>query len=300
MRLWHYKLIPFLPNKQLIGQWSELNSIFKEQPKHILINYIYECRKDDLILYARLVLAEKRKRHLKTLFLDKFLNYFYENREKGDYRSIEGILNSDSLHQDIDAKFIEENASPKFLQYQNNRYLRQCFFNLQEKYDRGQKDFSKEQYDRLEAFVRNELVIDRGRNLKMKPVIYSTTEKKEVLAEGDYNGRHYCIVWCKTHPTAYVEFKDEKIIDCVENLDAPCHGGITYNGSAYWNKDDHRKYIGWDYAHYEDYVCSYIEYPEWLGEDNNLKKWTIEEVFEEVKKTIDYLNNIKKGNKENE
>ena len=47
MRLWHYKLIPFLPNSQLIAQWRELNSIFKKQDKHILINYVYEYPKED-------------------------------------------------------------------------------------------------------------------------------------------------------------------------------------------------------------------------------------------------------------
>ena len=134
----------------------------------------------------------------------------------------------------------------------------------------------------------------------MKQIVYKATREKEVLAEGDYNGRHYYILWCGTHPTAYVEFNNKFQEDDQEYYDIPCNGGITYSGPAFWNKDDHNKYVGWDYAHYEDYVCSYIKYPECLEEDNNLKKWTIEEVFEEVKKTIDYFNNLKKGNKENE
>ena len=45
MRLWHYKLIPFLPDNQLKAQWRELNAIFLNEPKHILINYVYEYRK---------------------------------------------------------------------------------------------------------------------------------------------------------------------------------------------------------------------------------------------------------------
>ena len=39
----------------------------------------------------------------------------------------------------------------------NDRYLLQCFFNLQEKYDRGQKDFSKEEYERLKNFIESKL-----------------------------------------------------------------------------------------------------------------------------------------------
>lgn len=38
MRLWHIDLIPYLPKTQLISQWRELNSVFKKQNKHILIN----------------------------------------------------------------------------------------------------------------------------------------------------------------------------------------------------------------------------------------------------------------------
>ena len=35
MRLWYYKILEFLPNSQLIAQWCELNSIFKNKPSHI-------------------------------------------------------------------------------------------------------------------------------------------------------------------------------------------------------------------------------------------------------------------------
>ncbi len=52
MRLWHYKLIPYLPKSQLLAQWRELNSIFKKQDKHILINYIYDYDKSYLINYS--------------------------------------------------------------------------------------------------------------------------------------------------------------------------------------------------------------------------------------------------------
>ena len=61
MRLWHYKIIPYLPNSQLIAQWRELNCIFnagKERINHILINYVYEYDKRHLFAYTQMVLAE--------------------------------------------------------------------------------------------------------------------------------------------------------------------------------------------------------------------------------------------------
>ena len=38
MRLWHKDIIRFSPKGQLVSQWKELGSIYKNQNKHILIN----------------------------------------------------------------------------------------------------------------------------------------------------------------------------------------------------------------------------------------------------------------------
>ena len=137
MRLWHYKMIPYLPNSQLwlISQWRELNSIFKKQDKHILINYVYEYNKSHLFTYTQMVLAEMINRG----FVVKSFGYL------GEYFNCSAI----SL-----TNFAIKKPFPN---HHNNRYLLQCFYNLQEKYDRGQKDFDKERYERLEEFVRNEI-----------------------------------------------------------------------------------------------------------------------------------------------
>lgn len=130
MRLWHYKLISYLPNKQLLAQWRELNSIFKKQDKHILINYIYEYQKDDLLSYTNLVINEMEKRGFK-LNLNNLTNYFSK---------------TDTYYLVFDP----------FKNHHTARYLLQCFYNLQEKYDRGQKDFTKEIYERLDNFLMQE------------------------------------------------------------------------------------------------------------------------------------------------
>lgn len=128
MRLWHYKLIPYLPKSQLLAEWRELNSIFKKQDKHILINYIYEYPKENLWAYSDMVISEMNKRGFIIKSLDNILNYF-----KG-------------------VKFTTmENPFPD---HHNNRYLLQCFYNLQEKFDRGQKDFTPELMDKLLNFIK--------------------------------------------------------------------------------------------------------------------------------------------------
>lgn len=134
MRLWHYKLIPFLPDSQLRGQWRELNLIFavgKEKINHILINYVKDCSDKDLWMYSMMVLNEYINRGWYLPNLNNFKIYFF---------GIEG----DAIEK-------------PFENYHTERYLLQCFYNLQEKYDRGQKDFTKEQYEELEEFLEHEM-----------------------------------------------------------------------------------------------------------------------------------------------
>lgn len=133
MRLWHYKLIPYLPKSQLLAQWRELNSIFKKRDKHILINYVYEYQNIDLYVYSCIIIEEMQKRNYKIKTFENMKNFF-----------------------DIKINLDYFKGYKPFKNHHTDRYLLQCFYNLQEKYDRGQKDFSKEQYDKLFDFV-NEL-----------------------------------------------------------------------------------------------------------------------------------------------
>ena len=126
MRLWHWKLLHYLPNKQLISQWRELNSIYKKQPRHILINYVYEYGKSDLYKYSCMVVDELNRRGI---------NHNFKN-----WNSYFGGCWPQQLNE-------------PFKNHHTDRYLLQCFYNLQEKFDRGQSDFSQEIYDRLYKFL---------------------------------------------------------------------------------------------------------------------------------------------------
>lgn len=130
MRLWHYKLIPYLPKSQLLAQWRELNSIFKKQDKHILINYIYKYPIEWLWRYTANVIDEMGNRNIKIKNWDNYDKYF----------------------KDVDVCY----TGLRFEEH-NNEYLTICYYNLKEKYIRGQKDFTKEVWDKLDYFVRKEL-----------------------------------------------------------------------------------------------------------------------------------------------
>ena len=129
MRLWHYKLIPYLPKSQLLAQWRELNSIFKKQDKHILINYIYNYPKAYLMNYTYKVLNELHNRNIKVKSYDNFDRYFHDV--------------SYMQYENFDAH--------------NNEYLTICYYNLKEKYLRGQKDFTKDVWEKLDNFYQNEI-----------------------------------------------------------------------------------------------------------------------------------------------
>ena len=53
----------------------------------------------------------------------------------------------------LDNQYYDETYKP-FKKHHNDKYLLQCFYNLQEKYDRVQRDFDFYTYAMLERFVR--------------------------------------------------------------------------------------------------------------------------------------------------
>lgn len=129
MRLWHVDLIPYLPKSQLLAQWRELNSIFIKQDKHILINYIYNYDKKPLLNYSQAVMREIQNRGYR---INSYLNYQLY------------FLNVNSFGTE---RFKEHDAE----------YLMICYWNLREKYLRGQKDFTAENWNKLEKFYRRSL-----------------------------------------------------------------------------------------------------------------------------------------------
>ena len=124
MRLWHHEMIDLLPKSQLLAQWRELNSVFAKEDRHILINYIYEYPKEHLFAYTTLVLEEMQSRGFNIRTVDKMDRYF----------------------ADIDRQPFTEDPFPL---HHNDEYFEICYFNLKEKFLRGQKDFDKERFEKL-------------------------------------------------------------------------------------------------------------------------------------------------------
>lgn len=133
----------------------------------------------------------------------------------------------------------------------------------------------------------------------MKEMQYTAKRKLEVLYSGEYQGHKFTILNLGTHPTAYVECKFDNCNSYDDDrLDAiSVHGGFTYFDRAYWDKEDDTTYLGWDYAHYADYAGYEVNFP--IDLRSNGRKWTTNEIYEEVKSVITQLSTLeeKEGEK---
>lgn len=124
MRLWHKDMIDVLPKKQLIAQWRECCAIIsniekKGTPNHILVNPIMHYTKSHFFAYCCLVCDELYKRgyNISEKSKQKVLSYVTDEEKQLSSR----IEKDDDL----------------FKGWFTDRYLVQCYYNLQEKYDRG-------------------------------------------------------------------------------------------------------------------------------------------------------------------
>lgn len=112
MRLWHTDLISVLPRQQLLSQWRELCSIYAKQDNHILINFVYKDI-SSFKKYSDLVIIEFSRRGyiIREQSMSKYRDYF-----------------SDKDLVDVSEIFPEK---------MNMRYFKQCYYNLEEKFDCG-------------------------------------------------------------------------------------------------------------------------------------------------------------------
>ena len=124
----------------------------------------------------------------------------------------------------------------------------------------------------------------------IKPVIYDKNRlgSTEQIAAGTYKNFDYYVLNLCTHPTAYVDVSASPLNGvCYNDIDIYCHGGLTYSESTLNTVDKKGWFIGWDYAHYGDYMDYGDTYLNNMFPDK--KKWTTEEIVEECKNVIDQI-----------
>ena len=114
MRLWHYKLLPFLPDLQFKGQLRELVAIMhdwrdKGKTNHLLINRVMEYQKEDLGGYFIRYAEEYYRRNKKLISATIEDEFWYFCNGEANWNLFDG--------------------------WHNKEYLRICMANLYEKHN---------------------------------------------------------------------------------------------------------------------------------------------------------------------
>lgn len=138
MRLWHYQLLPYLPELQFKGQLRELMVIMRDlmdkgQTNHILINKVMEYGREDLYCYFAVYEREYWRRYGKTLLKQRneFEEFFGDGVDEVCLLQLtysHGIFNG----------------------WHNKEYLKICMANLYEKHlGVGKSRVTDDEWNRL-------------------------------------------------------------------------------------------------------------------------------------------------------
>lgn len=129
MRLWDYRLLKVLPDKMLVSEWRECIAIKRQWEKgtlkHRLVSYVMDYDKTYFYNYVSHVCNEMIDRDIN--YQTKYFNEICEFCDVNVWTV--GLL--------------DLNEYPEH----NNRYLKQCYYNLQEKADRG--IITEEEWDKI-------------------------------------------------------------------------------------------------------------------------------------------------------
>ena len=134
MRLWHKDLVPILPKMQLLGQWREccaiaININVLGTPNHILVNKIMRYPLTHFITYCNLIRWEMQHR-----------GYSPSNITIYNIEDKIGIEMNNYVPNDI-----------LFDGWHDDKYLFQCFSNLEEKHDCG--GISEEEWALIDDYI---------------------------------------------------------------------------------------------------------------------------------------------------
>ena len=133
MRLWHYKLLNVLPKKMIVSQWRECVAIKRQWEKntlkHSLVNYVLDYPKELFAGYVLMLVTEMQNR---------------------------GIKYKKELLEEIIEFTGKESFSMKPYPEHNERYLGQCIYNLEEKWDRG--IIGDEEWQPIEKLMYNKIM----------------------------------------------------------------------------------------------------------------------------------------------
>lgn len=108
MRLWHYKLISFLPRQQLLGQHRECCALRGNgwRRKHATVDYIFRYNPARLFFYHTLVLQEMTRRGYK--YSEQWNNIRYRGSRCEPWPQDEPLDDTARGYDEHDAAYLVE------------------------------------------------------------------------------------------------------------------------------------------------------------------------------------------------
>lgn len=118
-----------------------------------------------------------------------------------------------------------------------------------------------------------------------------TVKNPERVAHGCYRGFHFYVLTMGSHPCAYIDVGHSEFL--ADEID--CHGGITYGNSTLATVPEKSYFIGWDYAHYNDFLAFNDRLAKEYGEPYRAHKYTLSEIVKECANVIDQIIELLQG-----
>lgn len=125
MRLWHQKLLPYLPRQQLLGQHRECCALRGNGwgKKHKIVDYVFTHNPAKLVAYHYLVMDEMKRRGYKP-----DTTWYYCNYRGSTLGYTEPFVFCDDILLQL-----YTNSSDIIYDEHNDAYLQECIENLRGK-----------------------------------------------------------------------------------------------------------------------------------------------------------------------
>ena len=144
------------------------------------------------------------------------------------------------------------------------------------------------------------VIFNNGENIKIEITgqqLYDITLKNpERVADGLYRGFHFYVLTMGSHPCAYVDVTETELNGKdYESIEIECHYGLTYSRGYLNTVDKKGWFIGWDYAHYNDFLAFNYRLAKEYGEPYRAHKYRLTEIVKECANVIDQIIDLSQG-----
>lgn len=147
MRIWHYKLIPVLPKQELLIQWRDCCAISKLISQDKQVNGLLVRRLTDYPAWMWMIYQTDVEKEISKRGYEMCKDAMWSLGDNTMRAEEEGYFAEDDAFD-----FMTYMYDP-FPGWHNDRYLIQCYYNLEEKYDCG--GITDDEWSKIDSFMRS-------------------------------------------------------------------------------------------------------------------------------------------------